>query len=91
MDRRTFLRGALAAPVVITTPGLLMPVKPRVMPNSSAIQVLEVDRVTGERRWKYARMVKAENYDPRNIFALRTEKPWHIDLGRPMTIILDED
>lgn len=28
LTRRTFLSGALAAPVVITTPGLLMPVKP---------------------------------------------------------------
>lgn len=30
MKRRSFLTGALAAPVLITTPGLLMPVKPRV-------------------------------------------------------------
>lgn len=28
MNRRGFLTGLLAAPVVITTPGLLMPVKP---------------------------------------------------------------
>ncbi len=28
MDRRGFLGGLLAAPAVITTPGLLMPVKP---------------------------------------------------------------
>jgi len=27
MDRRSFLRGVVAAPIVITTPGLLMPVK----------------------------------------------------------------
>jgi len=28
MNRRGFLTGLLAAPVVITTPGLLMPVRP---------------------------------------------------------------
>lgn len=31
MNRRSFLLSALAAPVVIRTPGLLMPVKPVVL------------------------------------------------------------
>ena len=30
MNRRGFILGALAAPTVIRTPGLLMPVKPRI-------------------------------------------------------------
>lgn len=32
MNRRRFLLGALSAPAVITTPGLLMPVKALVQP-----------------------------------------------------------
>lgn len=31
MDRRSFLKSALSAPALVMTPGLLMPVKPRVI------------------------------------------------------------
>lgn len=37
MNRRGFLLGALAAPAVITTPGLLMPVRPRIVTGNSPI------------------------------------------------------
>lgn len=40
MNRRAFLHGLLAAPVVITTPGLLMPV--RAMPPEYMLYVSEI-------------------------------------------------
>lgn len=37
MKRRAFLQGLLAAPVAITTPGLLMPVRPLHLPRYGAL------------------------------------------------------
>ena len=43
LTRRGFLRGALAAPVVITTPGLLMPVRKLIEQDHTVIFYLDTD------------------------------------------------
>lgn len=48
MDRRSFLRGVVAAPFVITTPGLLMPVKSLWTPSREPLTASEVERLKRE-------------------------------------------
>lgn len=40
INRRGFIVGLLAAPVIIRTPGLLMPVRPLVIPQSIKLHLL---------------------------------------------------
>ena len=46
VQRRSFLLGALAAPLVITTPGLLMPVRTPPPPSTTTLTVSGLERGT---------------------------------------------
>lgn len=46
MNRRSFLTGLIAAPVVIRTAGLLMPIKPLILPEANVGDVI-FDRELG--------------------------------------------
>lgn len=53
MKRRSFLTGALAAPALVMTPGLLMPVKPRVIRGIASPTITTNVRYKGMRGTTY--------------------------------------